>query len=145
MKIGELAAATGLSVDALRYYEKLGLIEPAQRQANGYRRYGAQHVERLGFVQSAKAMGFSLAEIAAFIPRLGAGAMGRAELERELLAKLDEVRLEIARLRALEHMLNTTLASLSCAYEVPVSPAKATLPAAGQAVRIRSLKGREGG
>ncbi len=140
MKIGELAAATGVTVDTLRYYEKLRVLDSPQRQANGYRRYGAQHVERIQFVQSAQALGFSLAEIAAFLPRLGAGKMGRAELEAALLEKLREARAEIARLTELESKLSDTLAALSCAYDAPVSTSTATRRQPGVAVRLRSLK-----
>jgi DNA-binding transcriptional MerR regulator len=139
MKIGELAAATGLTVDTLRYYEKRRVLDPPQRQANGYRRYGAQHVERLRFVHSATTLGFSLDEIASILVRLGTGSIGRAELEQALLAKLREVGTEIARLSALETTLRATLSSLSCAYQQPVSASGATLREAGQAVRIRSL------
>lgn len=140
MKIGELASATGLTVDTLRYYEKLLVLDPPQRQANGYRRYGAQHLERIRFVQGAKTLGFSLAEIVSFIPRLGAGKMGRAELEIELHEKLREVREEIAKLNALERNLTNTLSALSCSYDAPVSPEKATVRAAGEPMRVRTLK-----
>ncbi len=140
MKIGELAAATGLTVDTLRYYEKRRVLDPPQRQANGYRRYGAQHLERIRFVQSAKTLGFSLDEIVSFIPRLGAGKMGRAELEAELQEKLREVRAEIAKLGALECNLTKTLSALSCADDAPVSSDKATVHQAGEPVHVRTLK-----
>jgi DNA-binding transcriptional MerR regulator len=140
MKIGELAAATGLTVDTLRYYEKLRVLDPPRRLANGYRRYGAQHLERIRFVQSAKALGFSLAEIVTFIPRLSAGKMGRAELEAELHEKLREVRAEIAKLGALERNLTKTLSALSCAYDAPLSSEEATAHQAGEPVHVRTLK-----
>jgi DNA-binding transcriptional MerR regulator len=145
MKIGELAAATGLTVDTLRYYEKLLVLDPPQRLANGYRRYGAQHLERIKFVQGAKTLGFSLAEIVSFIPRLGAGKMGRAELEAELQEKLREVRAEIAKLGALERNLTNTLSALTCAYDAPLSPEKATVHQAGEPVHVRTLKRADAG
>jgi DNA-binding transcriptional MerR regulator len=140
MKIGELASATGLTVDTLRYYEKLLVLDPPQRHSNGYRSYGAQHLERIRFVQGAKTLGFSLAEIVSFIPRLGAGKMGRADLEIELHEKLREVREEIAKLNALERNLTDTLSALSCAYDTPVSSLNATVNAPGETVRVRTLK-----
>ena len=140
MKIGELATATGLTVDTLRYYEKLLVLDPAHRQANGYRRYGPQHLERIKFVQSAKTLGFSLAEIVSILPKLGAGTMGRAELEIALHEKRREVRLEIAKLNALERQLTSTLSGLSCAYGAPVSSRQATVREGGEPVRVRSLK-----
>lgn len=140
MKIGELAAATGLTLDTLRYYEKLQVLDPPRRKAKGYRRYGVQHLERVRFVQSAKALGFSLAEIAAFIPKLGAGKMGRADLEAELSGKLREVHLEITRLTALERKLTQPLSALSCPGDAPLSSSQATLNGPGEAVPVRSLK-----
>ncbi len=138
MKIGELAAATGVTVDTLRYYEKCLVLQPPVRQANGYRHYGVEHLERIRFVQSAKALGFSLAEIVSIIPRLG--TMGRAELELELGQKLREVRLEIARLTALEADLSRTLSGFSCAYDAPLSSEQASVDEPGEPVRVRSLK-----
>ena len=46
-KIGELAAATGLTVRTLHYYEEIGLLPPPARTAAGHRVYGDRHVERL--------------------------------------------------------------------------------------------------
>lgn len=72
MQIGELALATGLSPDALRYYERRGLLR-ARRRGNGYREYPLEAVEWLGYVRTAQGLGFSLAEIAADLPELLAG------------------------------------------------------------------------
>ncbi|OAJ33514.1 MerR family DNA-binding protein [Piscirickettsia salmonis] len=63
MKIGELAKKTGLSIETIRYYEKQGLIEEPIRRENGYRDYHQGMVDKLLFVQRAKALGFSLNEI----------------------------------------------------------------------------------
>ena len=60
MKIGELAAATGLAPSAIRFYEQSGLLPAAQREANGYRSYSADAVERLRYIQLAQALGFTL-------------------------------------------------------------------------------------
>ena len=62
MKIGEIARETKLSVDTLRYYEKMGLIDKPRRTQNGYRDYSSDTVQYLGFIRRAKAVGFSLGE-----------------------------------------------------------------------------------
>lgn len=54
---------TGLSARTLRYYEELGLLPGVRRRAGGRRVYGADEIERLGFIQRLKALGLSLAEI----------------------------------------------------------------------------------
>ena len=63
MKIGGLAKRTGIGIDAVRYYEREGLVPPAARLASGYRVYGEDDVRRIQFVQRAKALGFTLTEI----------------------------------------------------------------------------------
>lgn len=53
MRIGELGQATGVDVETIRYYEKIGLLPvpvPA-RHPNGYRAYAPLHVERLAFIR----------------------------------------------------------------------------------------------
>lgn len=61
--IGQLARAAGVGIDTVRYYERSGLLEPAQRLASGYRRYGETELRRLHFIRRAQRLGFSLAEI----------------------------------------------------------------------------------
>ena len=62
-QIGEVAKVTGLSVDTIRFYQKLGLVKGAQRSANGYRAFGDEQVHDLKFVRRAQELGFSLNEI----------------------------------------------------------------------------------
>ena len=63
MKIGELASQTGLSTKAIRYYEEIGILPPAERSSNGYRHYQAEAADRIGFIKDAQAAGLSLIEI----------------------------------------------------------------------------------
>lgn len=63
-KIGELAKVANISVEAIRYYEKQGLIEKPLRLANGYRQYSDDAPRRLQFIHNAKQAGLSLKEIA---------------------------------------------------------------------------------
>ncbi|MGG7575086.1 MerR family transcriptional regulator [Streptomyces sirii] len=63
MRIGELAAQTGMTRDTIRFYEKVGLIA-GRRLANGYRDFPPEAVAWLHYVRTAQSLGFSLAEIA---------------------------------------------------------------------------------
>lgn len=58
--IGQLAKRSGVPVDTVRHYEKIGLLKPATRLASGYRRYGEAEQRRLRFIRRAKALGFTL-------------------------------------------------------------------------------------
>ncbi|MBW8780034.1 MAG: MerR family transcriptional regulator [Burkholderiales bacterium] len=64
MRIGQLATAAGLSRDALRFYEKRGLLV-ARRSSNGYREYPPEAVPWLRYIRTAQSLGFTLAEIEA--------------------------------------------------------------------------------
>ena len=62
-QIGQAAQQTGLTVDAIRFYEKEKLLPKALRSTGGFRLYGSDHIEQLRFIQKAQAIGFSLGEI----------------------------------------------------------------------------------
>src|SRR5262245_40845849 len=63
-KIGELAAATGLTVRTLHYYEEIGLLPRAARSGGGHRVYGDEHVERLYRILVLRRLGLSLDDVA---------------------------------------------------------------------------------
>ena len=63
MSIGELSTASGLSRHTLRYYEKLGVLKPIDRDASGHRQYRADAIAWLDFVLRLKVTGMPLAEI----------------------------------------------------------------------------------
>ena len=139
MKIGELASATNVSVDTLRYYEKQRLLEPPTRTDNGYRSFGESHVARVQFIRSAQALGFSLAQIVEIIPRLAAGKFGRREIEQQLSEKLAEVDGQIEKLQLVKTNLLNTFNALTCDPGLPVSSAAVTLKQPGARVRIKGL------
>lgn len=62
MNISRAAQESGLTAKALRYYESIGLLVPG-RCANGYRDYSERELETLGFIQRARATGFSIEEV----------------------------------------------------------------------------------
>ncbi|AOK08552.1 MerR family transcriptional regulator [Burkholderia sp. AU28942] len=92
MKIGELARASGIAASRIRFYEASGLLEPARRQANGYREYGPEALMRLAIIDRAQRAGFALDEIRAVLPP-DLGAWPRDELLAALRHKVDEIAL----------------------------------------------------
>jgi MerR family transcriptional regulator, copper efflux regulator len=126
MNIGTLAQLTGVSADTLRYYEREKLLAAPSRAANGYRVYSDTDAERVRFVRSAQALGFSLAEIRWILPRLNAGQVQRAEIEKHLNKKLAEIDGHIKQLRNLRKEVQATLASMSCQPQTQVTVQQAT-------------------
>ena len=73
MRVGELAAAGGVTAKTVRFYESLGLLAPPRRLSNGYREYAPDAVDRLRFVRDAQAAGLSLAEAGEILSLKDAG------------------------------------------------------------------------
>ncbi|WP_339134037.1 MerR family transcriptional regulator [Streptomyces sp. f51] len=96
MRIGELAAQTGMSRDTIRFYEKVGLVT-GRRLANGYRDFPPETVAWLAYVRTAQALGFTLAEIA----RTGE-TLREAPDSAEALSALFEEKLRIVETRIAE-------------------------------------------
>ncbi|SDF51460.1 MULTISPECIES: MerR family transcriptional regulator [unclassified Duganella] len=90
MQIGEIAAATGISRDTLRFYEKRGLLR-ARRSANGYRDYPPEAVNWLRYIRLAQTLGFTLSEIEADLPLLAEPDDAAPQLRAALQRKLDDI------------------------------------------------------
>lgn len=63
LNIGSVAEAAGLPAKTIRYYESIGLIEPAGRRANGYRSYSEADMRTLAFIKRARSLGFPVGEV----------------------------------------------------------------------------------
>lgn len=63
MRIGQLARASECPAETIRYYEKIGLLPPPLRGANGYRSYDDQHRKWLQFILRSRALGFTQKEV----------------------------------------------------------------------------------
>lgn len=109
MNIGTVAEATGLPAKTIRYYESIGLVEPAERSTGNYRLYGERDVMTLRFIERARRLGFTLKEVKELLAlwhdreRASADVRRLAELQirriDERLAELDEMR------RTLQHLI----------------------------------------
>ena len=103
--IGELSQQVNLSKQTIRYYERIGLLDPPQRTNSGYRLYSNEEKERLEFIQKAKNFGLSLEEIKTLIELRTKGILPCASLERMLTQHLDDLDQHIAEMIALRQEL----------------------------------------
>jgi DNA-binding transcriptional MerR regulator len=92
LRIGALAAASGLTRDALRYYERQGLLPRSRRTAGGFREYDGSAIDRVRFIKQAQAHGLTLREIRDLVSHQSDAGRSRCRHVRELLAhKLEEL------------------------------------------------------
>lgn len=115
LRIGALAAATGVSIQAIRYYERRGLIAPARRRESGYREFAAEAIERLLFIRHAQQLGFSLAEVDELLRLRGQVTPSAAQdgdaVRAAIQAKRDDVARRIGQLQAMASTLDGLLAA----------------------------------
>ncbi|KHK57922.1 MerR family transcriptional regulator [Ralstonia sp. A12] len=104
MKIGELAELSGVAASRIRFYEASGLLQPAQRQTNGYREYSPDALTRLEIILCAQGAGFSLDEIRAILPP-DLDKWSHQELLEALHRKISEIELLEQRLAQSKHHL----------------------------------------
>lgn len=102
LKIGDVSKQSGVGIEALRFYEKSGLLEKPSRTFSGYRVYEPEILERLAFIKQAQVLGFSLDEIKRVIEdaRTGESPCDEVrEIVRRRLEELDERMREMRRYR----------------------------------------------
>lgn len=109
LRIGDLAARSGFSRDAIRYYERIGLLGVAPRTDAGYRVYGEQTLRRLRVIGNARRFGFSLSEIREFMKVRDAGGAPCAAVRRAAEKRLAEVNNELSHLAELRDAMSRTL------------------------------------
>lgn len=103
--IGALAGRAGLTAETLRYYERLGLIEPSRRTAANYRLYGVEAEQRLRFIRRAQTLGFSLGEIAQLLSLHAYPEADMAEVKTLAQGKIDEIQGKIDDLQRMKQGL----------------------------------------
>jgi MerR family copper efflux transcriptional regulator len=110
MRIGELAAVSGVTAKTIRYYEDIGVLDPPARTPSGYRQYTSEATNRLAFIRSAQAVGLSLGEIRGIVALRDRGTTPcghvldlitarAADLDRRI-SELQRLRAELGRLEA---------------------------------------------
>ena len=111
MQIGIVAKRIGLSVDAIRFYERNALLPRAARTEGGFRQYGESDLETLAFIRRVQGLGFKLSEIRGLLRLRGDRLQPCAPVKRRLREKLADVQRKLSDLHKLEHELRSALRS----------------------------------
>lgn len=105
MQIKELARATGVDVETVRYYEKQGLLPEPARLDNGYRDYDVTHLERLSFIRHCRALDMPLADVSRLLGFVDAPDEHCGDVNLLVDDQLARVRARLNSMRALEKQL----------------------------------------
>ena len=105
LRIGELAEQTGTSAPTIRYYEEIGLLRAAPRQAGNQRVYGRADVDRLTFIRRCREFDFSIEQVRTLVGLLDNRSSSCLDARELAAAHLEAVRAKRRELRALERSL----------------------------------------
>ena len=110
MNIGQAAGATGVSAKRIRYYEQIGLLGKAKRNASGYRVFEQGDLHTLRFIRRARRLGFPIPRISALLELCQDQERSSADVKRLAESHLAELREKISELQAmvdtLQHLAN---------------------------------------
>jgi MerR family transcriptional regulator, copper efflux regulator len=101
VRIGELAARSGVPVKTIRYYEEIGVLAQAERTPSGYRDYDEPAVDRLAFVRAAQAVGLTLGEIRQVVALRERGETPCTHVVELLERRANEIEQRIAEMQRL--------------------------------------------
>ena len=108
MKIHELSKQSGIHLETIRYYEKMGLMPEPKRLANGYRDYDEASLKQLKFIKTCRALDFSLAEIKYF-NALKTQKSQHCKVDSILAKHLVSVEEKITELTEIKHFLQSLI------------------------------------
>lgn len=109
LKIGEVSKRSGVGVEALRFYEKSGLLDSPARTYGGYRVYGEDVLERLAFIRQAQALGFSLEEVRRIVEDARRGESPCEEVREIVRHRMEELDARLRELQKYRRELKATL------------------------------------
>ncbi|WP_035357724.1 heavy metal-responsive transcriptional regulator [Edaphobacter aggregans] len=111
VQIGKVASQTGMTIDAIRFYERSGLLPKPARSEGRYRIYHEQDIQKLKFIRRAQALGFSLQEIRELLLIQNEEVEACTHVRDLIEQKLVDVRAKLEQLRTLERELKNAHAS----------------------------------
>ncbi len=120
VNIGSAARASGLTAKTIRYYEDIGLVTP-KRNDNGYRAYTALQIDKLKFLQRARALGFTIVECRQLLSLYEDKHRASADVKAIATDKIEAISLKIKELESLRDSL-AALTDDCCGNDLPDCP-----------------------
>lgn len=124
LTIGKVAALTGVSIETIRYYQKIALIKAPDKPTKGYRYYSKDNIREIKFIKKAQRLGFTLKEISELFD-IGSGKC--SDIQLKALGKRDQISQQIKELQALEATLSSLIESCSHSSATTTCPIVETL------------------
>lgn len=115
MRIGEVAAAAGVNIQTLRYYERRGLLPKPERNAGGQREYAEGTVRIIRFIKRSQDLGFTLSEVEELLRLRSQDGRSRASVRRLAAAKALDIEGKLRHLQRMRKALNVLVDSCDCA------------------------------
>ena len=107
--IGELASLSGVHLETIRYFERIGLLARPERSSGGHRLFSTKHLDRLHFIRRAREMGFSQDEVRALLSLSDGELASCGEVKMLAESHLTKIRLKLRDLKRLERLLASTI------------------------------------
>jgi len=128
--IGALSAQTGVNIETIRYYERIGVMPAPPRTEGRQRVYDENHLKRLTFIRRGRELGFSLDEIRELLGLVRGHSLTCAQVKAMTQGHVASIRSKVRDLRKLERVLND-LAARCHGREVPDCPILEVLSSGG--------------
>jgi MerR family mercuric resistance operon transcriptional regulator len=109
--ISQLARAAGVPTSTIRYYERVGLVQPTQRAENNYRVYSEDTLQIIRFIRMAQTAGFTLHDIHTLLSLHNGDAAICKDVQPLIEKRLDEVSQRIKEMRHVQRLLKSFLAT----------------------------------
>lgn len=113
LSIGELSRKTGVKIETIRYFERIGTVATPSRTEGGHRVYGEEHLRALGFIRRARDLGFTPEEVRGILNLGGPGNACCDEVRDIAAHHLEQVRFKMADLAHMERLLTATIEGCS--------------------------------
>jgi MerR family mercuric resistance operon transcriptional regulator len=121
MAIGALSKRSGVNIETIRYYERIGVMPKPERTKGGYRNYVGDHLRRLIFIRRGRELGFSLDKLRELLRLVDGHSYTCAEVHELAVEHLTEIRDKISDLRRLQRVMTGMIAECS-GDQIPECP-----------------------